>query len=148
AYAFHEPKARVHASDLSPEAVAVARRNAEFTGLASRVEFRSGDLFAPFDDSPLVGACDLVSCNPPYISTAKVATMPAEISQHGPRPRPLRRRRQFRLRRPLRARLRPLEGARSPDARARQFRRRRPPRDRRGRGLRDTHAHREPAPGA
>lgn len=85
AYAFHEPKARVHASDLSPDAVEVARRNAEFTGLSARVEFRCGDLFAPFDDSPLVGACDLVSCNPPYISTAKVATMPAEISRHEPK---------------------------------------------------------------
>jgi release factor glutamine methyltransferase len=85
AYAFHEPKARVFASDLSPDAVEVARRNAAFTGLASRVEFRVGDLFAPFEDADLAGRCDLVSCNPPYISTAKVAQMPAEISAHEPR---------------------------------------------------------------
>src|SRR5207253_2547565 len=34
AYAHHEPKARVFAADLSEEAVELARRNAEFTGLA------------------------------------------------------------------------------------------------------------------
>jgi release factor glutamine methyltransferase len=84
-YAFHEPKARVLASDLSPEAVDVARRNAEFTKLSSRVEFRVGDLLAPFEGTDLVGACDVVSCNPPYISTAKVAQMPAEISEHEPK---------------------------------------------------------------
>lgn len=82
AYAHHEPKARVLASDLSAAAIDVARRNAEFTKLASRVEFRVGDLLAPFEGTPPV---DVLSCNPPYISTAKVATMPAEISAHEPK---------------------------------------------------------------
>ena len=33
AYAYYEPQARVHASDLSPEAVRLARKNCEFMGL-------------------------------------------------------------------------------------------------------------------
>ena len=82
AYAHHEPKARVRASDLSADAVEVARRNADHTKLASRVEFRVGDLLAPFEGTAPV---DVLSCNPPYISTAKVATMPAEISAHEPK---------------------------------------------------------------
>jgi release factor glutamine methyltransferase len=86
AYAHHEPKARVFAADLSAEAVELAKRNAEFTGLAERVEFRAGDLFAPFENDPAVfGGCDLVSCNPPYISSAKVPKMAPEISAYEPK---------------------------------------------------------------
>lgn len=85
-YAAHERKARVFAADISEEAVALARRNAQFTGLADRVFFETGDLFAPFAErADLVGHCDLVSCNPPYISTAKVQKMAPEISTHEPR---------------------------------------------------------------
>jgi release factor glutamine methyltransferase len=86
AYAHHEPRARVHAADLSQAAVELARRNAQFTGLAGRVEFQAGDLFAPFESNcGLLGRCDLVSCNPPYITSGKVAKMPEEISGHEPR---------------------------------------------------------------
>jgi release factor glutamine methyltransferase len=86
AYAKHEPRARVHAADLSGEAVELAQRNAEFTGLAARVEFRAGDLFAPFEnDERVLGRCDLVSCNPPYITSGKVAKMGSEIAGHEPR---------------------------------------------------------------
>jgi release factor glutamine methyltransferase len=85
AYARHIPRARVYAADLSEEAVALARRNAEFTGLAGRVQFFAGDLFAPFGGLGLEGRCDLVSCNPPYITSAKVPRMAAEISAHEPK---------------------------------------------------------------
>ena len=79
AYAYYEPKARVHASDLSQEAVALARRNCEFFGLGSRVEVRLGDLLEPFDEPRFHGACDFLSCNPPYISASKVKQMHPEI---------------------------------------------------------------------
>jgi release factor glutamine methyltransferase len=86
AYAHHAPKARVYAADLSEEAVELARRNARFTGLSERVSFAAGDLFAPFqDDARLLGKCDLVSCNPPYITSAKVPKMGHEISAHEPK---------------------------------------------------------------
>jgi len=86
AYAFHEPRARVYAADLSEEAVELARRNAQFTNLADRVEFRAGDLFALFaEDERVLGRCGLVSCNPPYITSGKVAKMAAEIADHEPR---------------------------------------------------------------
>ncbi|HEY6863197.1 MAG TPA: HemK family protein methyltransferase [Burkholderiales bacterium] len=84
ACASHEPRARVWGADLSPEAVALARLNAERCGLASRVEFREGDLFAPFQDAEFLGRCDLVSCNPPYISSSKVPGMHREISGFEP----------------------------------------------------------------
>ncbi|MBV9189262.1 MAG: peptide chain release factor N(5)-glutamine methyltransferase [Betaproteobacteria bacterium] len=84
AYAYYEPQARVCASDLSPEAIELAKRNVEFLGLAKRVELRVGDLLEPFESPEFVGRCDLLSCNPPYISTAKVKQMHPEISQHEP----------------------------------------------------------------
>jgi release factor glutamine methyltransferase len=85
AYARHVPQARVLAADLSPDAVELARRNADFTGLAHRVEFFAGDLFEPFEGLGLEGSCDLVSCNPPYITSAKVPKLATEISAHEPR---------------------------------------------------------------
>jgi release factor glutamine methyltransferase len=84
AYAYYEPQARVCASDLSPEAVQLARRNVKFTGLEKRVELRVGDLLEPFEGAEFAGRCDFLSCNPPYISTAKVRHMHPEISQHEP----------------------------------------------------------------
>ena len=84
AYAHYEPRARVCAADLSPEAIQLAWQNAAHTGLAERVEFRVGDLLEPFDTAEFLGACDFVSCNPPYISTAKLKTLHPEISLFEP----------------------------------------------------------------
>lgn len=84
AYAHHQPRARVYAVDLSEASIALAQRNAELTGLADRVEFHAGDLFEPLEGKGLEERADLVSCNPPYISSAKVAKMDEEISAHEP----------------------------------------------------------------
>lgn len=79
----HEPRCVVAAADLSADAIAVARENAVVMGLDGRVDFRVGDLLAPFGDD-WNGRADVVSCNPPYISTARVGTMAAEIAEHEP----------------------------------------------------------------
>jgi len=84
AYAHYEPRARVYASDLTEDAVALARRNCEFMRLGERVEIAQGDLLAPFESERFLGRCDFVSCNPPYISSAKVKEMHPEISRHEP----------------------------------------------------------------
>ena len=84
AYAYYEPLATVYAADLSPEAVELGRRNVKFMGLDKRVEVRIGDLLEPFESSEFVGRCDFLSCNPPYISAAKVKEMHPEISRHEP----------------------------------------------------------------
>ena len=84
AYAYYEPRARVYASDLSTDAVGLARRNARHTGFDSRVEIRIGDLLEPFESAEFLGRCDFLSCNPPYISAAKVKEMHPEISLFEP----------------------------------------------------------------
>jgi release factor glutamine methyltransferase len=74
----------VYASDLSVEAVELARRNMVFLGLEDRVRLEVGDLLTPMLEDGLGGAVDLLTCNPPYISTARVAEMPDEIASHEP----------------------------------------------------------------
>jgi release factor glutamine methyltransferase len=84
AAAHHVPALQVYAADLSEEAVELARRNASHLELDSRVQFRAGDLLAPFDNPEFLGRVDLLSCNPPYISSAKVEQMTPEIAEHEP----------------------------------------------------------------
>ena len=85
AMAHYVAAARVFACDLSHEAVMLAARNARHIGVHDRVEVREGDLLAPFDEPRFHAAADLLLCNPPYISSAKVDAMPEEISKHEPR---------------------------------------------------------------
>lgn len=84
ALATHEPACRVFAADLCVDAIALAKENAKVHLLEERVDFRVGDLFAPFQGE-LEGMADLVVCNPPYLSTAKVRQLPREIGEFEPR---------------------------------------------------------------
>lgn len=69
------PAATVVATELSEAAAAVARRNAERNGVADRVDVRVGDLFAPVAGERF----DLVVSNPPYIASAVIPTLSAEV---------------------------------------------------------------------
>lgn len=84
AMAMHAPHAQIWGSDLSEEAVALARENALFIGRID-VTFLAGDLAEPFDNEEFLGAIDVLTCNPPYISSAKVDKLHQEISEHEPR---------------------------------------------------------------
>ena len=77
------PTAQIVATDISPAAVAVAQANALQVGLSERVVFRQGDLFGALlaDDAPF----DLITANPPYISTDLIDALAPEISRHEPR---------------------------------------------------------------
>jgi release factor glutamine methyltransferase len=85
ALAARGPECTVYGCDFSPEAVELARRNAMWVGVADRVDFRVGDLFAPFEGAGALSAFDLIVCNPPYVSSAKVAAMPREVADYEPR---------------------------------------------------------------
>ncbi len=85
AMAHHVPQAHVFAADLSQDAVALAARNAAHLGLDGRVEFRAGDLLEPFNEPAFHASVDLLLCNPPYISSGKVDTLPEEIGGFEPR---------------------------------------------------------------
>jgi release factor glutamine methyltransferase len=85
ALAHHAPQAQVMGADLCGAAIALAQRNAQHLGLSHGVDFRVGDLFEPFQALGLRGQIDLVVCNPPYISSAKVNSLQPEIHRHEPR---------------------------------------------------------------
>jgi release factor glutamine methyltransferase len=84
AVAYYNPKAQVYASDISDEAVSLTRENIEFLGLGSAMEARQGDLFSCFENSEFYENTDLITCNPPYITSAKVSRMDEEILQYEP----------------------------------------------------------------
>jgi release factor glutamine methyltransferase len=73
--------AQVTAIDLSPEALAVARRNAERHGVADRVRFREGDLFSPI---PAGERFDFVLSNPPYIAREDIGGLPGGVRDYEP----------------------------------------------------------------
>ena len=77
------PDARVWASDLTEACVSLAKRNAAHTGVADRVTVVQGDLFSALKG--LEGTIDLVVCNPPYISQAKLAGERAALLENEPR---------------------------------------------------------------
>jgi release factor glutamine methyltransferase len=81
--AAERPDAAVHAVDMSPAAIAVARANASRLGLAPRVTFHVGDLLSPV--ASLAGAIDLVVSNPPYVSAEDWAGLEPEVRDHEPR---------------------------------------------------------------
>lgn len=84
ALAAQGPECTVYGCDFSPAAVELARRNAAWAGVADRVRFRVGDLFQPFEAAGALAAFDLIVCNPPYVSSAKVAALPQEVSGYEP----------------------------------------------------------------
>ena len=74
------PEARVAATDISAGAIAVASRNAEAHGVAGRIEFFQGDLFAA-----AAGEWDIICSNPPYVPEDEYERLPAGIRDFEPR---------------------------------------------------------------
>jgi release factor glutamine methyltransferase len=74
------PRATGVATDISPAALAVARRNAQRNGLAERVTFVE-TCWADGVEGPF----DLVVSNPPYIASAVIDTLEPEVKAHEPR---------------------------------------------------------------
>jgi release factor glutamine methyltransferase len=106
------PSAEVHALDVSPDALRIARANAIAYRLADRVRFHLGDGFdalkprsvasgngaadslSPFvplgareqpEAMPGRALFDLIVTNPPYIPAAEVETLDPEVRLHDPR---------------------------------------------------------------
>jgi len=77
------PGARVYATDLSPVSVEVAAENAERLGLADAVTVLEGDLLSPLP-AELMGRADVIVSNPPYVPSADVPGLPAEVAGFEP----------------------------------------------------------------
>ncbi|HOO29208.1 MAG TPA: peptide chain release factor N(5)-glutamine methyltransferase [Lachnospiraceae bacterium] len=70
------------AVDISPDALAVAKKNADIHQVS--VNFVESDLFAglPVSETALF---DVIVSNPPYIKTAVIETLSGEVKEHEPR---------------------------------------------------------------
>jgi release factor glutamine methyltransferase len=73
------PELQVVLSDISPAALAVARKNALRNGAG--VVFMQGDLLAPFQNCK----ADFILCNPPYISESEYKELDHEVRDFEPK---------------------------------------------------------------
>ncbi len=75
------PQAEIWATDISADALAVAGENAWHHGVAERIRFRQGDLFAP-----IVGedGFALIVANPPYIARPELTALQPEVQDWEP----------------------------------------------------------------
>lgn len=76
--------ANVLATDISPDALDVARANAEKLKLADRVVFVQGDLFEAMKNVVDPQPYHLIVSNPPYIPSAQVAGLDANVRDFEP----------------------------------------------------------------
>lgn len=82
ALAANAPEAMVHALDISADALALAKQNAEMNGVAGRVLFFQGDGFSAIPDG---SRFRLIVSNPPYIASDEIPTLQPEVRDFDPR---------------------------------------------------------------
>jgi len=75
------PTAQIHATDISPEALEVARANAARHNLTSRIEFHQADLLDGFPPSSF----DFIVSNPPYVGESEEDSVQLEVRKFEPR---------------------------------------------------------------
>jgi release factor glutamine methyltransferase len=80
AMARQRPTAQVFGSDISQDALTVARDNALRLG-AYNTAFFASDLFAAFAGKRF----DVITANPPYIASAEIPTLMPDVRDHEPR---------------------------------------------------------------
>lgn len=72
-----EREVSVSATDISPEALEIARKNAAKHEV--EIDFRQGDLFADLE-----GTFQLITANPPYVTRAEMATLDDDVARFEP----------------------------------------------------------------
>eukprot|EP00455_Lapot_gusevi_P040833 TRINITY_DN4663_c0_g1_i1.p1 TRINITY_DN4663_c0_g1~~TRINITY_DN4663_c0_g1_i1.p1 ORF type:complete len:283 (-),score=73.91 TRINITY_DN4663_c0_g1_i1:115-963(-) len=75
------PDAEIHASDISKDALDVAQINVADYNLQNRITLIESDLFSSL---PQPSQYDVILCNPPYVKSADMNTLPEEYT-HEPR---------------------------------------------------------------
>jgi release factor glutamine methyltransferase len=81
AFAKERPTWQVTGSDLSADALGVARHNALRLGTIWNLDFRRSDLLAEIERE---AGFDLIMANPPYVPDAEVPTLSPDIKNHEP----------------------------------------------------------------
>jgi release factor glutamine methyltransferase len=82
--AFHARGSRLIATDIVPEVLELARRNAEAHGVADRVELHEGGGVVPLRHAIGGGQFDAICSNPPYIPDSEWADVPDNVRLYEP----------------------------------------------------------------
>src|SRR5579864_268581 len=82
ALAFQNKNAQVTATDISAEALEIARRNAAKHKVAERLRFLQGDLLHALAKDERF---DVIVSNPPYVTQAEWEQLPIHIRDHEPK---------------------------------------------------------------
>ncbi len=75
------PAAEIHATDISAEALEIARANAARLQLADRIQFHAADLLSGLPDDHF----DVVASNPPYVGDSEFDKVQLEVRKFEPR---------------------------------------------------------------
>jgi release factor glutamine methyltransferase len=76
---------RIFALDCSPDALSIAKENAERHGAGDKIIWLEGDLLDPLRDRSVAGAVDAIISNPPYIAEGDWAGLQPEVRDYEPR---------------------------------------------------------------
>jgi release factor glutamine methyltransferase len=76
--------ARITATDISPDALEVARRNG-LRLLPGRIEFRLADSFDTLDGFEPLDRFELIISNPPYVADRELSALAPEVTRYEPR---------------------------------------------------------------
>ncbi|MEL6160670.1 MAG: peptide chain release factor N(5)-glutamine methyltransferase [Cyanobacteria bacterium J06627_32] len=76
------PNATIHAVDISPSALVIAKNNAQKNHLANQIHFHEGSWLSPLTN--LKGKLSGIIANPPYIPSKTIPTLQPEVAQHEP----------------------------------------------------------------
>jgi release factor glutamine methyltransferase len=77
------PDAALWATDISGDALDVARHNAQTHGVSKRIRFCEGDLWKPLQAG--LDRFDMIVSNPPYVSTQEYDVLAPEVRDYEPR---------------------------------------------------------------
>lgn len=81
------PGARIVATDLSEDALALAAENAERHEVTDRIDFERGNLFGAFDAHAVArqeGSLAALAANPPYVPDDEWGDMAPNVTDHEP----------------------------------------------------------------
>ncbi|TKS61349.1 MAG: protein-(glutamine-N5) methyltransferase, release factor-specific [Nitrospira sp.] len=78
-------RTRILAMDHSPEALAVAKNNAQRHAVDDKIDWMEGDLLSPLREREMAGAVDVIVSNPPYIAEVDWADLQPEVRLFEPR---------------------------------------------------------------
>lgn len=71
------PNCKIMATDISKNALEIAKQNAKFNGVLNNIEFIESNLFNKIKDQKF----DIIVSNPPYIATEEINTLPKDVQQ-------------------------------------------------------------------